>query len=711
MNIIINLFFFIFFFIVLFIVVSRTYLHLKYISNPSHNSFNTNNYNRIRLPPEQQYLPYQPDPAYDYDYENDSSVMYQPSTTPTRTAPPSTTQPRTAPPSTTQPRATPPSTTPPSTTPPSTTPPSTTQPRATPPSTTQPRTAPPSTTQPRATPPSTTQQRATPPSTTPPSTTPPSTTQQSTTPPSTTQQLTTTPSTNLRTNYSTYLRIQDSNPETINVSYPTTKPYGYGSIRGWYGSSQSTYLLNHPIKAEYEQMNRNYVTNNEPWKFLHLPTKAELPNYGSWWDWDVELQKINNVIDYLGETLGKFETHFIAATEIVDTLKWVPKTNLGQEQRFEITNVSLRNALASKISATNPNATITFTQQEWNAFNITTTIRTPHYIKIGNSQYKPFSPGTNRVNNEALAIISRDWEIGARPEEITPKLTLRVEECGGVCLMYKTKNNRQRIYMAIDLGMGHYEVLNGSNFMNNSNNYKKQWLRDEIYASISHEYSHVIQRQIIDPILPVRWSGEESSFGERSPNAISRWWIESFATLLPYFMGFSFEGFNVEGKIIQSITEIRNNTPTTSQEFADRMMYVQPYGYLTKHHWSFLAAAYMAKLTSWKYVLVDFYYDFQRVPSNSRVTGSNNNNNNIYYVPDLDKLFLHNFDKTEENFLKDLYTLIKTNPTIDINYFLPNQGATLLTTANVLPAGTSRYNVEGFGNYNENNSNKVCNFM
>ena len=49
--------------------------------------------------------------------------------------------------------------------------------------------------------------------------------------------------------------------------------------------------------------------------------------------------------------------------------------------------------------------------------------------------------------------------------------------------------------------------------------------------------------------------------------------------------------------------------------------------------------------------------------------------------------------------------------TLTINYFLPNQGATLLTTANVLPAGTSRYNVEGFGNYNENNSNKVCNFM
>jgi hypothetical protein len=140
------------------------------------------------------------------------------------------------------------------------------------------------------------------------------------------------------------------------------------------------------------------------------------------------------------------------------------------------------------------------------------------------------------------------------------------------------------------------------------------------------------------------------------------------------------------------------------------MMYVQPYGFLTKHHWSFLAAAYMAKLTSWKYVLVDFYYDFQRVPSNTRATASNNIND-IYYVPDLDKLFLHNFGKTEENFLKDLYTLIKTDTTIDITYFLPNQGATLITTANVLPAGSSRYVIEGFINSNETNFNKVCNLM
>ena len=659
MSNIISILFIIFCFFIIFIFVSHIYFHFSYIGNNLQKYSISNNYNRSITKPSQQYLAYQQDPVYDYDndYDNDLSILYQPIQTTTTQPPLQTTT------TTTQP-------------PPQTTT-TTTQP---PPQTTS------TTTQP-----------------------PPQTTTTTTQPPP--QTTTTTTTMTLRANRSTYLRTQESNPEIINVSYPTTKPYGYGSIKGWYGSKKSSYLLDNPIKAEYEQMNQNYVSNNQQWKFLHLPKKEELPDYGTWWNWDLELQKINNVIDYLGETLGKFETHFISATEIVDKLRWVPKINFGHEERFEITNVSLRNALMSKISASNSNSIISFTQQEWNNFNITTNIRTLHYIKIGNLQYKPFSPGTDRVNNEALAIINRDWEIGAWPGSTTPNQRVRVEECGGVCLIYKTKNNRQRVYMAIDLGMGHYDLLNDSNFMNQSNEDKKQWLRDEIYASISHEYSHVIQRQIIDPILPTRWSGEETQqLGERSPNATSRWWVESFATILPYFIGFSFSGFNLENRIIQSISEIRNNVPTTSQEFADRMMYVQPYGYLTKHHWSFLAAAYMAKLTSWKYVLVDFYYDFQRVPSNTRVTGSNNIND-IYYVPDLDKLFLHNFGKTEENFLKDLYTLIKTDTTIDITYFLPNQGATLLTTANVLPSGTSRYNIEGFQNYNKNNSNKLCNLM
>jgi hypothetical protein len=597
-------------------------------------------------------LPYQPDPAYDFDYEYDPLILYEP--TPTQTTP-------TIDESSTTPTIDESSTTP------------------------------------------TIDELPITPTIDESSTTPitPTIDESSTTPTTTTS----------RASHLTFLRIHESNPETINVSYPTTKPYGYGSIKGWYGSKQSSYLLNHPIKADYEQMNQNYVTNNQQWKFLHLPRKEELPEYGSWWNWDVELQKINNVIDYLGETLGKFETHFISATEIVDKLRWVPKINFGEEERFEIENVTLKNALTSKISAaTKSNAVISFTQQEWDSFNITTNIITLHYIKIGNSQYKPFSPGTDRVNNEALAIINRDWEIGAWPGSTTPNLRLRVEECGGVCLSYKTKNNRQRFYIAIDTGMGSYEHLKTPDFINKSNDYKKQWLRKQIYSGISHEYTHVFQSQIINPRLPTRWYGDETLLGERSPNAISRWWIESFASILQYFIGFSDDGFDIKGQIVLSISNIRNNDPTTSQEFADRMIYSKPYGYLTRHYWSFLAAAYMAKLTSWKYVLVDFYYDFQRVPSNTLATAIDDIND-IYYVPDLDKLFLHNFGKTEENFLKDLYTLIKTDTTIDINYFLPNEGANLITTANVLPAGSSRYVIEGFRNSNETNSNKVCNFM
>lgn len=71
MSTITYLFFFIIFLILFFILASRIYLHLNYISNPSHNSSNTNNYNRNRIPPSQQYLPYQADPAYDFDYEYD----------------------------------------------------------------------------------------------------------------------------------------------------------------------------------------------------------------------------------------------------------------------------------------------------------------------------------------------------------------------------------------------------------------------------------------------------------------------------------------------------------------------------------------------------------------------------------------------------------------------------------------------------------------
>jgi hypothetical protein len=79
---------------------------------------------------------------------------------------------------------------------------------------------------------------------------------------------------------------------------------------------------------------------------------------------------------------------------------------------------------------------------------------------------------------------------------------------------------------------------------------------------------------------------------------------------------------------------------------------------------------------------VDFYYDFQRVPSNAEVYS----NGTYINVPDLDKLFLHNFGKTEETFLQDVYRDVK-NDTINIQYL-----------SNVLPLG-SDFNISNLNKF------------
>ena len=464
-----------------------------------------------------------------------------------------------------------------------------------------------------------------------------------------------------------------TNPVHTPVTYPIVKPYGYGSIRGWYDTRKSSYLLDNPITIYYNQMNTNYVNSNEPWKLLNIPRTNELPNYGDWWNWTRELENINKVIDYLGNTLGKWETHIVAASELTDPLIWVKKQRLSVDNYYKISNTTLTNLLLGKLVNSNDN--IVLTTAEWASCNITTNIITLHYITVDSSQYRPFSPGTDRVNNETLAIIARDWEIGSRGDP-SPNLTLRVEECGGVCLNYKTKTNKQRLYMALDIGIGHYNAMKQDWFLTYSDNRKKHWLRNEIYAYISHEYTHVFQNQVIEPMLPRRWFGEEENLSERNPNAISRWWLECFAILLPFFMGFRNSNFYMQDNIRNAIYKITNTPSLTATEFSDRMMYVNPYGYLPASEnmvWSFLVAAYMAKLTSWKYVLVDFYYDFQRVPSNTQHL----NNGEIIYLPDLDKLFLHNFDKTEQVFLQDIFREVK-NGTITMAYL-----------SNVLPDGSN----------------------
>jgi hypothetical protein len=147
---------------------------------------------------------------------------------------------------------------------------------------------------------------------------------------------------------------------------------------------------------------------------------------------------------------------------------------------------------------------------------------------------------------------------------------------------------------------------------------------------------------------------------------------------------FTGQNFNIQTEIIQAINDIKTQTQITANEFSDRLMYVRQYGYVSKRYWGYLVAAYMAKLKTWKYVLVDFYYDFQRVPSNTSVT----RNGTITYVPDLDKLFLHNFDKTEEAFLQDIYAKVKNN-TITIDYL-----------SDVLPGG-SNFGIQGLDKFNQ----------
>lgn len=485
---------------------------------------------------------------------------------------------------------------------------------------------------------------------------------------------------------------------TTRPSAPSTSS-GYGNINGWYSTAKSEYLLDNPIAIYYEQMIINYAPDT--WKFLHIPLVSELPIYGTWWNWTNELENINKVIDYLGTTLGKFETHIIAATPIINPLIWVRKMNKSRSTDYEIINNSFYNALLIKINAytDNPDAQIIFTNEEWQSFNINN-INTLHYIKVGTKQYKAFSPGSDRVNREALTIINRDINtdppiIGAigtqedyiallNGEQDTRNINdnLKVEECGGVCLLYKTKSNRKRTYIMFDLGLTLYRSIN-----NRANdNEKKNWLRKEIYAVLSHEYCHVMQLQIVDPTFPPRWGGDILGFGENAPHSISRWWLECFAYLLPDFMSLGFNYFNIQNEIAQAIDDIKTQTQITANEFSDRLMYVRHYGYVSKRYWGYLVAAYMAKLKTWKYVLVDFYYDFQRVPSNTPVT----RNGTLTYVPDLDKLFLHNFGKTEEAFLQDIYAKVKNN-TITIDYL-----------RDVLPGGTN-FGIQGLDKFNQSN--------
>jgi hypothetical protein len=433
-------------------------------------------------------------------------------------------------------------------------------------------------------------------------------------------------------------------PSPSPVPVYTYKESSIGSVRGWYGTSTSVYLLNKPRNEDYSGMIHSSPHGNETWIINFLPNENQLPNVEiQGWNWTEELSNIVNLTEYLGNTLGKFRSLMVGASEVADPLIWRVLNSPG---RTEITNTLLKDKIDS--GQTN------FTASDWESFNVSEHIGITTYVNVSGKYYGPSIPITNNINENVYNFITSNICPYKEPN-------LKAEECGGVCYTYFTCNNIQYVYFVVSIGWWYGENEHFGN---------KTRARRNMYSSIAHECCHVVQRHLISPSLPIRWHGEDYGFGEKSPNAISRWWIEGACTIIPQIMGDLVHEYSLETDIIESLTDIRNGTINGgAEEFANRQVYTDEtyYGYLTRFHWGMLSLAYMAKLTSWKYVLVDWNYDFQRVDSDTNST----KNGETFLVPDLDKLFYHNFGKSEIDFLKDLYELVSSNSSIDKSYFLP----------------------------------------
>jgi hypothetical protein len=153
--------------------------------------------------------------------------------------------------------------------------------------------------------------------------------------------------------------------------------------------------------------------------------------------------------------------------------------------------------------------------------------------------------------------------------------------------------------------------------------------------------------------------------------------MEQKAYLLPNFMGLGLDGFNLISEITTAIDNIKIPSQTET-DFLNRMLYITRAGRNTKMEWGHLMTVYMAKLTSWKNVLVDWYYDFQRVKSDTPAYNARTGETEL--VPNTDNVFLHHYGKTEENLLKEVFTNVK-NGVITLDYL-----------SSVLPGGAN-YNI------------------
>jgi len=447
----------------------------------------------------------------------------------------------------------------------------------------------------------------------------------------------------------------------------TLNPLGTGIIAHGYSPVESDQLNPNPLPEQKEHA-ENSLSPNRSSELIDLPHKGELPDVGV--DWSVILKEILIGYEYLGQYLGKFETHVVASTPVANHLIWAIKTKPSEHPKFKINNPKFEAFLFKKLSSGTKDLKIELTQAEWNNYGINASISTFSFISVffngEEYQFSPYSEVSRRISNSTHEQMNKDWKIGVNGEK-SPFLL--VEECTGLCSNYETNAGKKRFFMNIDIAGLEYDFITGPDFKKWSKKDKQEYILAHIFAYMAHEYTHVFQFQCISPTTLPGYSTEQRfgaeeiyGMGERYPNAISRWVTESFATILPYFMGFSFpydKGMKL--RVEDAIKNILEDTSLTEQEFSDRLMYRETkYRYVMNERpdWTFLAAAVMANKTSWQYLLAGFFYkDYQRIPSDTEVDFNGQN----VSVPNADKVWLHNFNMTQENFLKHIFTEVKAH--------------------------------------------------
>ena len=458
----------------------------------------------------------------------------------------------------------------------------------------------------------------------------------------------------------------------------TLNPLGTGIIAHGYSPVESDQLNPNPLPEQKEHA-ENSLSPNRSSELIELPLEGELPDVGV--DWSVILEEIPIGYEYLGEHLGKYETHVVASTPVANPLIWAIKTKPSEVLNFKINNPKFEAFLfenlskieQKELSSGTKDLQIELTRAEWNEYGINASISTFSFISVffneKEYQFSPYSEVSRRISNSTHEQMNKDWKIGLNGEK-SPFLL--VEECTGLCSNYETKAGKKRFFMNIDIAGLEYDFITGPDFKKWPEKDKLEYILTHIFAYMAHEYTHVFQFQCISPTTLAGYSTEQRfgaeeiyGMGERYPNAISRWITESFATILPYFMGISFPydkgmKLRVEDAIKNILKDIKD-TSLTEQEFSDRLMYRETkYGYVMNERpdWTYLAAAVMASKTSWQYLLAGFFYkDFQRIPSDTEVDFRGQN----VLVPNTDKVWLHNFNMTQENFLKHIFTEVKAH--------------------------------------------------